>query len=116
MMMGATVNGTVPLGLELGQVGPFLHRQLGIALAVEIAVFAYTMVRYMKWDIVCRGTLLIRLTGLFFILAQTTLLGGLSELETNMRDFTEATVVILGLGAVCGLVLWGMGRRKRRVK
>ena len=113
-MMGSAVNGSVPLGLELGQVGTFLHRHTGIALAVEIAVFAYTMVRYMKWDIVCRGTLLISLTGLFFILAQTTLLGRLSTLEAHMRNFTEATAVILGAGAVCGLVLWGMkkGRKK----
>lgn len=113
-MMGSAVNGKVPLGLELGQVGPFLHRQTGIALAVEIAVFAYTMIRYMKWDIVCRGTLLLSLTGLFFILAQTTLLGSLSELETSMRNFTEATVVILGMGMVCGLVLWGIGKVQRR--
>ena len=55
-MMGSAVNGKVPLGLELGQVGPFLHWQTGIALVVEIAVFAYTMIRYMKRDIVCRGT------------------------------------------------------------
>ena len=113
-MMGAAGNGTVPLGLELGQVGPFLHRQLGIALAVEIAVFAYTMVRYLKWDIVCRGTLLISLTGLFFALAQTTLLGRLSTLEAHMRNFTEAAAVILGAGAVCGLVLWGVERRRKK--
>ncbi len=110
IMMIPTGDGNVPLGLELGQVGPFLHGHTGIALAVEIAVFAYTMVRYMKRDIVCRGTLLISLTGLFFILAQTTLLGSLSELETHMRDFTEAAVVILGAGAACGLVLWGVGK------
>ena len=115
-MMGAAVNGNVPLGLELGQVGPFLHRQTGIALSVEIAVFTYTMVRYMKWDIVCRGTLLISLTGLFFILAQTTLLGGLSELEGHMQNFAEATVVIFGVGAICGLVLWGMEKGKRKPK
>lgn len=112
-MMIATPNGNVPLGLELGQVGPFLHRHTGIALAVEIAVFAYTMVRYMKRDVVCRGTLLISLTGIFFILAQTTLLGRLSGLETHMRNFTEVAVVILGAGAVCGLVLWGMERKRR---
>ena len=35
-MMGSAVNGKVPLGLELGQVGPFLHWQTGIALAAEI--------------------------------------------------------------------------------
>lgn len=109
-MMGSAGNGNILLGMELGQVGPFLHRQTGVALSVEIAVFAYTMVRYLKWDVVCRGTLLISLTGLFFILAQTTLLGSLSELETHMRDFTEAAVVILGAGAACGLVLWGVGK------
>lgn len=114
-MMGATVNGNVPLGLELGQVGPFLHGHTGIALAVEIAVFAYTMVRYMKWDIVCRGTLLISLTGLFFVLAQTTLLGRLSTLEAHMKNFAEAAVVILGAGAVCGLVLWGVERSRKRL-
>ncbi len=113
-MMISAGDGNVPLGLELGQVGPFLHVQTGIALAVEIAVFAYTMVRYMKQDIVCRGTLLISLTGLFFILAQTTLLRSLSELETHMRDFTEAAVVILGTGAACGLVLWGVERSRKR--
>lgn len=112
-MMEAAVNGKVPLGLELGQVGPFLHRQTGIALAVEIAVFAYTMIRYMKRDIVCRGTLLLSLTGLFFILAQTTLLGSLSELETAMRNFAEAAVVILGMGAVCGMVLFFVQNRKK---
>ena len=115
-MMGSAGKGIVPLGMELGQVGPFLHRQTGIVLSVEIAVFAYSMIRYMKWDVVCRGTLLISLTGLFFILAQTTLLGRLSELEAHMRNFTEAAAVILGIGAVCGVVLWGMERRKRRAK
>ena len=113
-MMISAGDGNVPLGFELGQVGPFLHLHTGIALAVEIAVFAYTMVRYMKRDIVCRGTLLISLTGLFFILAQTTLLGSLSELETHMRDFTEAAVVILGAGAACGLVLWGTEKFRRK--
>jgi len=113
-MMGSAGKGNVPLGLELGQVGPFLHRQLGIALAAEIAVFAYTMVRYMKWDVVCRGTLLISLTGIFFILAQTTLLGCLSTLETHIRNFTEVAAVILGMGAVCGLVLWGMEKKRRK--
>ncbi len=111
-MMLSAGNGNVPLGLELDQVGPFLHRQTGIALTVEIAVFAYTMIRYMKWDVVCRGTLLISLTGLFFILAQTSLLGSLSELETHMQSFVESTAVILGVGAVCGLVLWGVGKKK----
>lgn len=113
-MMGAAGNGTVPLGLELGQAGPFLHRQLGIALAVEIAVFAYTMVRYLKWDIVCRGTLLISLTGLFFILAQTTLLGRLSTPEAHMRNFTEAAAVILGIGAVCGVVLFLCTKNRKK--
>ena len=113
-IMGSVSKGNVPLGLEIGQVGEFLHLHTGIALSVELAVFAYTMVRYLKWDVVCRGTLLISLTGLFFILAQTTLLGSLSELETSMRNFTEATVVILGMGMVCGLVLWGIGKVQRR--
>lgn len=112
-MMFSAGNGNAPLGLELSQVGTFLHRQTGIALTVEIAVFAYTMVRYMKWDIVCRGTLLISLTGLFFILAQTTLLGQLSEMEAHMQNFVESTTVILGAGAVCGLVLWGVERRRK---
>ena len=111
-MMGSAGKGIVPLGMELGQVGPFLHRQLGIALAAEIAVFAYTMIRYMKWDVVCRGTLLSSLTGMFFILAQTTLLGNLSELEMHARNFAEAAAVILGVGAICGVVLWGMERRR----
>lgn len=113
-MMLPAAKGNVPLGLEPGRVGPFLHRHTGIALATEIVVFAYTMVRYMKRDIVCRGTLLISLTGLFFILAQTTLLGNLSELEVHMQNFMEAATVILGAGALCGLVLWGV--EKRRMK
>ena len=112
-IMGSVSKGNVPLGLEIGQVGEFLHLHTGIALSVELAVFAYTMVRYLKWDVVCRGTLLISLTGLFFILAQTTLLGRLSELETAMRDFAEAAVVILGAGAVCGLVLFFVQNRKK---
>lgn len=115
-MMIPVGNGNVPLGLELGQVGPFLHRQTGIALTVEITVFAYSMIRYMKWDIVCRGTLLVSLTGMFFILAQTTLLGSLSELETHMRNFVEATAVILGAGAVCGVVLWRMEKVRKSKK
>ena len=113
-IMGYVSKGNVPLGLEIGQVGEFLHWHTGLALTVELAVFAYTMVRYLKWDVVCRGTLLISLTGLFFILAQTTLLGRLSELETHMRNFTEAAVVMLGAGAVCGVVLWGMKRRRKK--
>ena len=113
-MMGSAGNGNVPLGMELGQVGPFLHRQTGIALSVEIAVFAYSVIRYMKWDVVCRGTLLSSLTGMFFILAQTTLLGSLSELEVHMQSFTEAVAVILGAGAVCGAVLWMTGKVRRK--
>lgn len=115
-VMISTKNGNVPLGLELGQVGPFLHQQTGIAIATEIAVFAFAIMRYMKRDVVCRSVLLISLTGIFFILAQTTLLGRLSELETYVRNFTETVAVILGVGVVCGLVLWGMekGKRSRR--
>ena len=115
-VMISAKNGNVPLGLELGQVGPFLHRQTGIAITTELAVFAFAIMRYMKRDVVCRSVLLISLTGIFFILAQTTLLGHLSELEGHMQNFAEATVVIFGVGAICGLVLWGMEKGKRKPK
>lgn len=111
-MMASAGNGNIPLGMELGEVGPFLHRQLGIALSVEIAVFAYTMIRFIKKDRVCRLTLLISLTGLFFILAQTALLGQLSDLQTSMGNFAEITAVMLGIGAIGGLVLWGVEKRR----
>lgn len=111
-LMFSAAKGDVPLGLELAEVGPFLHWQTGIAITTEMAVFAYAIIRYMRRDVVCRGVLLISLTGIFFILAQTTLLGSLSEFETHMRSFTEAAAVILGAGAVCGLVLWGVERKR----
>ncbi|MBQ9767102.1 MAG: zf-HC2 domain-containing protein [Lachnospiraceae bacterium] len=112
-IMGSTGNGNIPLGMALGEVGPFLHRQTGIAISVELAVFAYAMVRYIKWDVVCRGVLLLGLTGIFFILAQTALLGVLSDVETHMQSFTEITVVIFGMAAVGGLVLWCVERRRK---
>lgn len=115
-MMCATSNGKTPLGLELAEVGPFLHWQTGVAITTELAVFAYAIIRYMRRDVVCRGVLLISLTGIFFLLAQTTLLGDLSELEMHARNFAEATAVILGMGVLCGLVLWGVEKVRRKQK
>lgn len=112
VVMGATIQDNVPFGLELSMVGPFLHTQTGIAFAIELAVFGYAMVRYIKKDEICRGLLLVNLTGIFLILAHTSLLGSLSDFETYLRDFLEITAVMVGIGAVSGLILWGAQKRK----
>ena len=113
VVMGATMQDNVPFGLEVAKVGPFLHTQTGIAFAIEIAVFGYAMVRYIKKDEMCRSLLLVNLTGIFLILAHTSLLGCLSDFETYLRDFSEITAVMIGISAVSGLVMWGLERRKQ---
>lgn len=113
-IMISTVKGRIPLGLEQNEVGPFLHIQSGIAMAVEMAVFGYTMVCYITKNAAYHGVLFVSLTGIFLILAHTAWMGRLSELETATRNFTEITAVLLGIGAVSGLVLWGVERLSRK--
>lgn len=61
----------------------------------------------------CRSLLLVNLTGIFLILAHTSLLGSLSDFETYLRNFSEITAVMIGISAVSGLVMWGLERRKQ---
>lgn len=106
-VMTAVGNGRLPFFMERSEVGPFLHLQTGIAFAVEVAAFGYAMVCYIRKDEVFRGILLVSLTGIFFILAQTALLGTLSEMESYRHCFTEIAVVIFGIAAV-GSLAFGM--------
>ncbi len=114
-IMASAVKENIPFGLEVYQVGPFLHVQIGVAVGAEILVFGYSLVSYMRKGAVCQRVLLCCLTGMFLGLAYTSWMGNLSDLGTSMKSGTELTVVILGIGVISGLVLWCVERFRGKI-
>lgn len=96
--------GETVFGLELNEVGPFLHGQMVLAAVTCFLIYVLQVVRTVKKGRVNSLVLHLCLTGIFLMMTYCTHTGQLSDLNIALEQLKDATFTVLFIGLWCTIV------------
>ena len=119
-VMQKVMEGTVQfyVGLELGEIGPFLSLQLIGCALVCLVVYVLQIVRLYKKGSTNSVTLSLSLVGIFLMLAYNIYLHQLTDVTTAVINLKNSTITLLDVGlagtAVLAFMDWWSSKNEVR--